>query len=250
MKTSNNTVLITGGSAGIGFEMARLFSEKGNQVIITGRSKERLDAAAARLNGVTAVVCDVTVEEDLLQLKKRIETDFPTLNLLINNAGMAYVHQLKDHDGATQKAVSEMNTNYFSIVNLNEKLLPVLSQQEQSAIVNVSSIVAFVPGHSLPTYSASKAALHSYTQTLRYSLARNTAVEVYEVMPPLVNTEFSREIGGEHGIAPAVVAQSLIDGLERQQYEIRVGGTADLFDLYLSAPEKAFAVLNPEHIPA
>jgi uncharacterized oxidoreductase len=245
MNTSNNTVLITGGSAGIGFATAKLLSEKGNHVIITGRNQERLNAAAAKLNNVTAIACDVTKEEDIRALVARIEREFPQLNVLINNAGEAYAYQLNDYNGSTEKAIREMNTNFFSILNLNEKLLPLLSRQAKAAIVNVSSIVAFVPGHHIPTYSASKAALHSYTLSLRYALAGNTNIEVYELMPPLVNTDFSKEIGGENGIDPTVVAHDLLQAFEQKQFEIHVGGTADLFKLYLSAPEKAFEALNP-----
>jgi uncharacterized oxidoreductase len=245
MNTSNNTVLITGGSAGIGFAIAKLLSEKGNHVIITGRNQERLNAAAAQLSNVTAIACDVTKEEDVRSLANRIELEFPKLNILINNAGEAFAYQLNDHNGATEKAILEMNTNFFSILNLNEKLLPLLSRQDKAAIVNVSSIVAFVPGHTIPTYSASKAALHSYTKSLRYALAHSTGIEVYELMPPLVNTAFSKDIGGENGIDPAVVASDLLQAFEQKQFEIHVGGTADLFNLYLSAPDKAFEILNP-----
>ncbi|MFA6058470.1 MAG: SDR family NAD(P)-dependent oxidoreductase [Taibaiella sp.] len=250
MNTSNNTVLITGGSAGIGFAIAKLLSEKGNHVIITGRNQERLNAAAAQLGNVTAIACDVTNEEDVRTLATRIELEFPQLNVLINNAGEAYVHQLNDHNGSTEKAIREMNTNFFSILNLNEKLLPLLSHQAKAAIVNVSSIVAFVPGHTIPTYSASKAALHSYTLSLRYALAHSTGIEVYELMPPLVNTAFSKDIGGENGIDPVVVANDLLHAFEQKQFEIHVGGTADLFNLYLSAPDKAFEVMNPAKLLA
>jgi uncharacterized oxidoreductase len=246
MKTSNNTVLITGGSAGIGFEIAKLFSENGNHVIITGRNKERLEAAAARLTNVTAIPFDVTSSDDIDQLVARVQQDFPALNVLINNAGAASYYNLSQFEGTTAKAFDEMNTNYLSIVHLNEKLLPLLARQQEAAVVNVSSIVAFVPGHSLPTYSASKAALHAYTQVLRYSLAQDTNVKVFELMPPLVNTGFSKEIGGENGIAPSVVAQDLFDAFEQDKYEVQVGGTKDLFQLYLSSPEKAFEVLNPQ----
>lgn len=244
MNTSNNTVLITGGSAGIGFEIAKLFSEKGNTVIITGRDKDRLQSAAAKLKNTTAISMDVTSEADVNQLTERMRKDFPSLNVLINNAGSAYVYELQDHEGATDKAIGEMNTNYFSIVRLNEQLLPVLQQQAQAAVVNVSSIVAFVPVHSLPTYSASKAALHTYTQLLRYANT-DSALEVYELMPPLVNTDFSKAIGGENGIPPAVVAQDLLTAMEHGQYEIHVGGTADMFQAFLSDPAKAFGMMNP-----
>lgn len=249
MKTTSNTVLITGGSAGIGLEIARSFSEKGNHVIITGRNAERLAQAAAQLKNVTAITLDVTNGQDINNLVSRIEKDFPRLNVVINNAGNAYAYQLGEATGAAAKAKDEMGTNYFAILALNEKLLPVLSRQEEAAIVNVSSIVAFVPGTSIPTYSASKAALHSYTQSLRFSLAA-TQVKVFELMPPLVNTAFSSEIGGENGIAPKVVADDLLNALENDRYEIHVGDTAGLFQLYLSDPEAAFNAMNAPKVPA
>lgn len=247
METSNNTVLITGGSAGIGFEIAKLFVERGNQVIITGRNEERLREAAAKLGKVTAIVADVTNNDDMELLADRLKRDFPTLNLVVNNAGMTYVYELSDHNGATEKAKTEMETNYFSVINLNEKLLPTLLAQSKAAIVNVSSIVSFVPVRVLPTYSASKAALHSYTQLLRYALSHDTNVEVFELMPPLVNTDFSKEIGGEeNGIPPTVVAQDLLNAIEEGRYEIRVGGTEDMYNMFRSAPEEAFKVFNPQ----
>jgi uncharacterized oxidoreductase len=116
--------------------------------------------------------------------------------------------------------------------------------QAEAAIVNVSSIVAIVPG-SLSTYSASKAALHSYTQSLRIALAKaNSNVQVYELMPPLVDTEFSAPIGGKNGISAARVAAELLDGLKNDTYEIRVGNTQVIYDLYLKSPEDALMAMN------
>lgn len=245
MKTQNNTVLITGGSAGIGFEIAKLFALRGNQVIITGRNAERLQQAAAQLENTTAIVSDVSNPADVDQLVARLNKDFPTLNLVINNAGRAFYYSLSE-DGiqASDKAGEEMTTNYLSIISLTEKLLPLLKKQSEAALVNVSSIVAFVPGHTTATYSASKAALHAYTQAMRYTLAKDTAIKVFELMPPLVNTDFSQEIGGINGISPTVVAQDLLTALETDTYEIHVGNTATLYKLFLSSPEEAFLALN------
>ncbi|MGM9510430.1 SDR family oxidoreductase [Larkinella sp. GY13] len=245
MKTQNNTVLITGGSAGIGFEIAKLFAQNGNQVIITGRNAERLQKAAAQLDNTTAIVSDVSNPADVDQLVARLNKDFPTLNLVINNAGRAFYYSLSE-DGiqASDKAGEEMTTNYLSIIRLTEKLLPLLKKQSEAALVNVSSIVAFVPGHTTATYSASKAALHAYTQAMRYTLAKDTAIKVFELMPPLVNTDFSQEIGGINGISPTVVAQDLLTALETDTYEIHVGNTATLYKLFLSSPEEAFLALN------
>ena len=161
MKTTQNTVLITGGSAGIGFEMATQFSEQGNQVIMLGRNEERLQAAAVRLKNVTAIACDVTNENDVNALVGRINRDFPNLNVLVNNAGNAIVYKLGVNVNAFEKASEELLTNYLSVVRLTEKLLPLLSKQKEAAIVTVSSIVVFAPNQNIPTYSASKAALHS-----------------------------------------------------------------------------------------
>ncbi|HTJ12842.1 MAG TPA: SDR family NAD(P)-dependent oxidoreductase [Dinghuibacter sp.] len=244
MKTTNNTVLITGGSAGIGFQIAKAFIEKGNDVIITGRDEARLKAAAARLGRVTTITGDVSDPADVERLVSRIEKDFPALNILVNNAGRVYVHDFNNFTGVEAKALDELTTNYLSVIGLTEKLLPVLKRQPEAAVVNVTSIVALVPGAIMATYSASKAALHSYTQSLRLILQK-TAVKVFELYPPLVNTEFSKEIGGEqHGIAPEVVADRLLTGLAADESDIRVGMTEDLYRFSLTSPEGALQKLN------
>lgn len=244
MKTTNNTILITGGSAGIGFEIAKLFSENGNKVIITGRDAAKLQDATDRLNkNVTALVSDVTKTEDVEKLANTLTVNFPSLNVVINNAGYAVLQKAFDGTNIWKSAEDEMYTNYISVIRLTEKLLPLLKQQRESAIVNVTSIVAYAPGLSLPTYSASKAALNSYSMTLRLAL-KNTSVSVYELMPPLVNTSFSAEIGGEKGIPPAQVAQDLWTSLEKNEYQIHVGQTADIYSLLKISPLAAFNAMN------
>jgi uncharacterized oxidoreductase len=244
MKTSNNTILITGGSAGIGFEMAKLLSEN-NTVIITGRNKERLDAAAAKLKNTTAIVGDISKDEDADALLAHLQKDFPQLNVVINNAGAAYYYKL-DEPGvsAWQKAADEMQTNYISIIRLNEKLLPIFAKQADAAIVNVTSIVAFTPNAGLTTYGASKAALHAYTQALRHTL-RETSIKVFELMPPLVDTEFSAEIGGaQNGIPPLQVAEEFMTAFATDDYEIRVGRTAEFHKAYFANSVEGFQAMN------
>lgn len=245
MKTSNNTVLITGGSAGIGLAIAKTLAAQGNHVIITGRNKERLENAAAQLNNVTPIVADVASQAAVDTLVKRLQQDFPALNMVINNAGAANYYQLGANASAFDKAAEEIQTNYLSILALNEKLLPLLSKQAAAAIVNVSSIVAFVPARNIPTYAASKAALHSYTQILRYELAQQQSpVKVFELMPPLVNTDFSQAIGGANGIPPQQVADELLQGLKEDRFEIHVGGTAQLYQAFLQSPADALQYMN------
>jgi Short-chain dehydrogenase involved in D-alanine esterification of lipoteichoic acid and wall teichoic acid (D-alanine transfer protein) len=244
MKTSQNTILITGGSAGIGFQIATLLSEKNNHVIITGRNKEKLDGAASRLRNVTPIVSDVSNAADITQLTQRMYTEFPGLNMVVNNAGHALLYDISEAGAnAFEKAGKEMFTNYLSVIRLNEKLLPLLEKQNEAAIVNVSSIVAFVPG-SLAGYSASKAALHSYTLSLRIALEQTSNIKVFELMPPLVNTEFSKPIGGSAGISPEVVAEEFLKALEKNQYEIHVGNTAHMYQLFLTSPPEALKAMN------
>ncbi|WP_316808710.1 SDR family oxidoreductase [Pedobacter agri] len=244
MKTSQNTVLIIGGTAGIGLEIVKQLIALNNHVIVTGRNKERLQTALNGLQNVTPISFDVSKANEVDSLVERIGKNFPNLNMVINNAGRAIVYNLADENNDSfANAEDEMLTNYLSIVRLNQKLLPILKEQAEAAIVNVSSVVAFVPGITLPTYAASKAALHSYTTSLRLSL-ENTSVKVFELMPPLVDTEFSKEIGGHNGIKPLVVADEFIAALAKDEYEIRVGDTAKIYDLFRQSPIDALNIMN------
>ena len=221
MKTNGNTILITGGSAGIGFELAKQFSQLGNKVLITGRNEERLKQAADQLENVVPISGDVTNSESTDQLVAKIKEQHPELNMVINNAGYADVYELDENADAFPKASREMETNYLSIVSLTEKLLPTLLQNENASVVNVTSIVAYYPQKMLPTYTASKAALKAYTDVLRQTF--EDRLNVFELIPPLVNTDFSKEIGGENGIPPKEVADELIAALEKKQWLVPVG---------------------------
>ncbi len=243
MKTSQNTVLITGGSAGIGLELAKTLIAKGNKVIITGRNKARLEKAAADLGGVPYILGDVSNANDAKALVNTIKAEYPELNIVINNAGAAELHEQFPLGNVSAIAEREIITNYLSIIRLNEQLLPVLLDKPEAAIVNVTSIVAFTPSISLPTYAASKAALHAYTVSMRQSLSTGP-VKVFELMPPLVNTELSAPIGGENGIPASQVADEFVAALEKDVYEIHVGATADLYKVTFNAPQEAFKILN------
>jgi uncharacterized oxidoreductase len=244
MKTSKNTILITGGGSGIGLETAKLLSQQGNTIIITGRNEEKLKAATQQLSNAHYIVADVTKENDVNALIGKINKDFPGLNVLMNNAGLAFIHKVSESANAATLAREEMETNYFAAVNLTTRLLPLLKKQPEAAVINVSSIVAFAPGLSLPTYSASKAALHSYSQTLRLSLAPDTAVKVFELMPPLVDTEFAKDIPSDSKISPQEVAEQLVQSLEANNYEVRVASTEQLYKNFLGQPDKALLALN------
>lgn len=243
MNVHHNTVLITGGGSGIGFETAKAFAEAGNLVIISGRNETKLRKAAATLNNVAAIPCDITREEEVDQLVHRIRSEYGNLNVLVNNAGVAHEYMFAPDAGAFAKAQEEIGTNYLSNIRLTEKLLPLLRQQPEAAIINISSITAYTPGASVPTYSASKAALHSYTQSLRLLLSRTSNIKVFEVLPPLVDTDFSRQLSGDK-MPASQVAKDILEGLSNDVFEIRSGFTATFYQLYLQSPDKAFRILN------
>lgn len=244
MDILKNTILITGGGSGIGFETAKLLAEFGNTVILTGRNEEKLKHATQQIKNSHYIVADVTKDSDVKMLVKRINLDFPNLNMLMNNAGLAFLHKLINSPDAELYARAEMETNYFAQINLTTQLLPLLKKQSHAAVINVSSIVAFAPGLSLPTYSASKAALHSYTQALRLSLTEITNVKVFEVMPPLVDTAFAKDIQSDKKISPRRVAEELIYGLESNNLEIRIASTEHLYTNFLSKADQAVLALN------
>ncbi|WP_113654636.1 SDR family oxidoreductase [Pedobacter namyangjuensis] len=232
MKTTENTIFISGGSAGIGLEIAKKFSEAGNKVIINGRDNERLQNALKQLDNVTAIQGDLSVKEDRLKIAEELNSNHPTLNIIINNAGAAFINDLSDvNNNSAEKAYQEMNTNYISVIDFTSAMLPKLLKQKEAAIINVSSIAVFRSNKYLPTYSASKAALHSYTQGLRDTFAENENLHIYEVYPPLVNTDFSAEIGGASGIPPAEVADELFVALSKNQFEVPVGDSKKIHEL-------------------
>ncbi|HEV7379630.1 MAG TPA: SDR family NAD(P)-dependent oxidoreductase, partial [Dyadobacter sp.] len=187
MKTSSNTVFISGGSAGIGLAIAKKLSAAGNRVIINGRSEERLRKALKELENAVAIQGDLSIEADRVRIAGELIAKYPNLNMIINNAGAAFLNNLGDsNNNAAEKAYHEMNTNYISVIHFTSLLLPELLKQQDAAIVNISSIAVFRSNKYAPTYAASKAALHSYTQGLRDTFAENEKLQIYEVYPPLV----------------------------------------------------------------
>ncbi|WP_027384564.1 SDR family oxidoreductase [Epilithonimonas caeni] len=236
MKTTNNTVFISGGSAGIGLEIAKSFSEKGNKVIINGRNQERLDKALEQLENAIGIQGDLSIESERIRIANELIQNHPDLNIVINNAGEAYYYNLADNSDSYELARKEINTNYLTIIHFTELLLPHLLQKD-SAVVNVTSIASLVSYAPVPTYAASKAALRSYTQSLRNAL-KETSVKIFEVLPPLVNTSFSAEIGGENGIPPKEVADELLTALEQNQFDVPVGQTKVVLSVFQEALAK------------
>jgi uncharacterized oxidoreductase len=188
MQKSDNTILITGGGSGIGQALAIALHHAGNQVIVAGRREQPLKQTAAAQKGMEYMVLDVTSVKSVSALAAEVTKKFPALNVLINNAGIMVAEDLNAPEFTTVAAEDMINTNLVAPIRLTTALLPHLKKQAHASIINVTSGLAFVPLAMTPTYSATKAALHSYTQSLRYQL-RNTSVEVLELAPPAVATD-------------------------------------------------------------
>ncbi len=191
MRTIGNTILITGGTSGIGRALAEAFHQLGNQVIVAGRRRELLDEVTTANPGMRSAALDVQDLASLEGFAEQIVRDYPSLNMLINNAGIMKPENLRERsDFSTVEAT--VTTNLLAPLRLAAALLPHLRQQPRAALMNVSSGLAFVPMALTPTYCATKAAIHSWTQSLRWQL-RDTAVEVLELIPPYVHTELMGE---------------------------------------------------------
>ncbi|CEJ68144.1 putative oxidoreductase [Chryseobacterium oranimense G311] len=243
MEITNKTALVTGAGSGIGYEIAKLLIEKGNKVIIVGRNAEKINKAALEL-GAEALVCDISKDEEIENLAVKIKNEFPELSILVNNAGVAHLYKLGEGAEASQKAKQEFQVNYFGPVLLTERLLPLLKKQSEAAVINITSNVTFQPLIVLPTYSDAKAALHSHTVALRHTLGKDSTIKIYEVMPSLVNTEATKNMGGENGMHPSVVAESIFNGIKNDSYEIYVGDTAEQRNAYFENPAQSLETFN------
>ena len=186
MNLTGNTILITGGGSGIGRALAEQLHQRGNQVIIAGRRLEALNAVTAANPGMQSITLDVADPAAIRSATLRLIGDYPALNVLVNNAGIMRRENLLK--AATGDAEAMVATNLLGPIRLTAALLPHLICQPSAAILNVSSGLAFVPMAATPTYCATKAAIHSYTQSLRYQL-KDTAIQVIEIVPPWVATE-------------------------------------------------------------
>jgi short-subunit dehydrogenase involved in D-alanine esterification of teichoic acids len=186
MNFTGNTILITGGTSGIGLGLAQRFLDAGNDVIVAGRRAEQLEKAAAAHPGLKTLQLDVTDPTSIARARETVTTEFPEVNVLINNAGIQLPEHLLDGDWLSV-AENTVATNLLGPIRVIDALLPHLVTRADAAIINVSSGLASVPLPITPTYNATKAAVASFTESLRVQLA-DTSVQVIELVPPAVRT--------------------------------------------------------------
>jgi uncharacterized oxidoreductase len=192
MNISGNTILITGGGSGIGRGLAEAFHAAGNQVIIAGRRQQVLDETTKANPGMKSLTLNIEDAASISAFAAKVAQEYPALDVLINNAGIMRPENLEADVIDLANAEEMITTNLLGPIRLTAALLPLLKKQPQATVMNVSSGLAFVPLAMTPTYSATKAAIHSYTQALRYQL-KSTTVEVLELIPPYVQTELMGE---------------------------------------------------------
>jgi len=227
MRTTKNTILITGGGTGIGFAIAETFIKAGNEVLICGRRESKLLEAKQKYPQLRTRVCDIAKKSEREDLYHWATAECPNINMLFNNAGvqketnfLAGAPTLNDED-------SEIEINLTAGIHLSALFIPhFLQQKRECAIVNVISGLAFIPLKIVPVYCATKAGLHSFSISLRSQLAE-TNVSVFEIAPPIVKTELHREAKArkqsERGISPSMVADATLKAIKNNNYETIIG---------------------------
>jgi uncharacterized oxidoreductase len=245
MELKGKTILITGGTAGIGLEAAKQFLAYGAKVIITGRDQSKLDNAKKLYPALIAIKSDVANACDAQMLFNQI-LDLGGIDILYNNAGVLSLSTNMGvaSDRHSNEAEHEMNVNYFGVIRLNNLFMEMLKSRRETAIINTTSILSYVPSAAEATYSASKAALRFYTETLRKHLeVLKSNVKVFELLPPLVATEMTAG-RNQKKIAPEVVVKTLIASLKKNKFTIRVGDTSLLYFVNRLFPKMAFRMVN------
>lgn len=237
MKLTGRTILITGGSAGIGLAFALRFSELGNEVIVTGRRQAVLDEVKSKHPKLHTIQSDVADPAQIAALAARVKKDFPMLDVLMNNAGVFLYKNLKVPAADLDGLMTELNINVGGVIRTTSALIDLLTANK-GTVINVSSGLAFVPLPCAPIYCAAKAAIHSYTQSLRFQL-EETGVEVIEIMPPAVKTDMTAALTEGDGIA-IITTDELVKlsfaSLARGAVEIRPGQSNQLAFMRRLAP--------------
>ncbi|MGZ3749753.1 MAG: SDR family oxidoreductase [Bacteroidia bacterium] len=226
MELNNSTLLITGGSSGIGLEFVKQLQKLHATIIITGRDQAKLEQVKKQYPQVHVFQNDVSNVQDIGQLYEQVTKQFPQLNIIINNAGIMRNMDLQDTGMSLENITREIDTNLSGIIRVVHQFLPHLRTKPSAAIINVSSGLAFVPFSAAPVYSATKSGVHAYTQALRLQL-KNTAVKVFELAPPGTETplmdEFRNVVDSNQNMKVDKMVRIAIKGILNDTLEIRPG---------------------------
>lgn len=247
MELSNNTILITGGTSGIGLELATQLLKRGNTVIITGRDRAKLDQTKAALPGIYTFQSDVSVPVQITKLYEQVTEQFPGLNFLINNAGEMRKLNLHDSRLTVNDIAREIDINLSGPIRMIQQFLPHLQTAKNAAILNVTSGLAFVPFPLSPVYSASKSGLQSYTRSLR-ALLKKDHIKVFELAAPAARTplgdKFNADVDPKTLMEPDQLVNATLKGIEKDKYQILPGAARILALLSRLAPGFIFNMMN------
>lgn len=231
MHLSGNTVLITGGATGIGFALAAELVRRGNDVIICGRRQDRLDRAKEQIPELHTLQADVSDPTSRHAFVEWLLSEHPRLNMLVNNAGVQHLVSFAAGERDLERADEEIAINLAAPIHLTAELIGHLASLPTASIINVTSGLGFAPLAHMPVYCATKAAMHSLTMSLRHQL-RGTGIGVFEVIPPIVASELGAAHRPAQVNASAMSAETaagvVMEGLERNQFEIAIGDAANL----------------------
>ncbi|MFD2520760.1 SDR family oxidoreductase [Emticicia soli] len=241
---TNNTILITGGSSGIGLELATKLLAKHNTVLICGRSQEKLKEAQKLLPEVKIFQCDIASETECQRLYEWVANHHPNCNMLINNAAIVHKTDFLDDEKAIEKAHYEFETNILAPIRLSKLFLPLLLKNTNAQLINITTGLVYAPRAVYPFYNATKAALHAFTQTLRLQL-NNEPIKIIEVLLPVVNTPWHKGNPPKTAITTQKAVEEMIQKLEKSNNtEIRIGAVNLLYWLARIAPAFAIRKIN------
>jgi uncharacterized oxidoreductase len=226
MNLKNNTILITGGTSGLGLEFTKQLLSLGNTVIITGRNQTKLDQTKKQFPSVHIFQSDVSNPKSITELYQKVINQFPSLNMLINNAGEMRKINLHDTSIDLENITREIEINLSGPIRMIQQFLPHLKSQENSAIMNVTSGLALIPFPISPIYGATKSGLRSYTKSLRIQL-KNTSIKVFELVAPgaktPLNDKFEDDVDSKSLMEVDKLVKFTIKGLEKDEFEIYPG---------------------------
>jgi uncharacterized oxidoreductase len=247
MKTSGNKVLITGGGTGIGLALAEALLKEGNEVLVCGRREEKLREAQRKNPALIIKTCDISQETDRKALLDLAAGQWG-VNVLVNNAGMQRMIDFKKGTAELMAGDNEVRINLEAPIYLTAMMIPHLLAQKEAAIVNVSSGLGFVPMAIMPVYCATKAAIHSFTVSLRHQL-KTTSIKVFEAIPPTVDTELDRGARAQRGqtdrgITSQRAAAEILQGLKEDRYEVAIAGAQNIVQASRQNFDQIFQRMN------
>lgn len=243
MVLQNNTIFITGGSSGIGLELAKSLLKKKNKVIICGRSADKLEVVKKLYPEIIIFQCDISQDSECKRLLSWIKKEHPSCNILVNNAAIVHTTNFYEDENILLKAGAEIQTNLTAPLTLIKFFLPVIEKNQNPKIINITTGLVYAPKATYPIYNATKAALHSFTQGLRVQM-KNVPISIIEVLFPAVDTPWHKGNAPGFAITPEVAVKEMIEKIEKGQKEIKIGKVKILYLLSRIAPSFALKMMN------